>query len=114
MKMLHYSSTLKKTTNMKKIVKYAAVAALAMVSFVSCDLLDNKPYDTYTKDNYFSSKSNLDLFVNYFYSEFTGYGNGGGYGVFYQPTRAIIANPLAASSAHGTTIISSVTSAIAT
>lgn len=83
MKMLHYSSTLKKTTNMKKIVKYAAVAALAMVSFVSCDLLDNKPYDTYTKDNYFSSKSNLDLFVNYFYSEFTGYGNGGGYGDFY-------------------------------
>lgn len=60
----------KMNTNMKKI---AIFAMLAMVSLASCDLLDNKPYDTYTKDNFFSSESNLELFANYFYSEFAGY-----------------------------------------
>lgn len=58
------------TTIMKKI---AIFAMAAMVSLASCDLLDNKPYDTYTKDNFFSSESNLELFANYFYSEFAGY-----------------------------------------
>lgn len=65
---------------MKKIAIFA-LAAMAM--FTSCDLLDNKPYDTYTKDNFFSSEANVDLFVNYFYSEFSGYGNAGSYGNFY-------------------------------
>lgn len=56
---------------MKKIFNIALAALV--VTFASCDLLDNKPYDTYTKDNYFTSESNLELFANYFYSEFSGY-----------------------------------------
>lgn len=56
---------------MKKI---AIFALAAMALFTSCDLLDNKPYDTYTKDNFFTSEANVRLFCNYFYSEFSGYG----------------------------------------
>lgn len=56
--------------NMKKIAIFA-LAAMAMLT--SCDILDNKPYDTYTKDNFFTSESNIKLFCNYFYSEFSGY-----------------------------------------
>lgn len=56
---------------MKKI---AIFALAAMALFTSCDLLDNKPYDTYTKDNFFTNEANVKLFCNYFYSEFSGYG----------------------------------------
>ena len=56
---------------MKKIAIYT-LAAMAM--FTSCNLLDNNPYDTYTKENFFTSESNVELFANYFYNEFQGYG----------------------------------------
>lgn len=50
----------------------------------SCsDLLDTEPYDQFTKDNFFTSEKNVELFANYFYNEFSGYGNGGSYGNFY-------------------------------
>ena len=50
----------------------------------SCsDLLDTEPYDQFTKDNFFTSEKNVELFANYFYGEFAGYGNSGSYGNFY-------------------------------
>lgn len=50
----------------------------------SCsDLLDTEPYDQFTKDNFFTSEKNVELFANYFYNEFSGYGNSGSYGNFY-------------------------------
>lgn len=52
--------------------------------FTSCsDLLDTDPYDQFTKDNFFTSEKNVKLFANYFYNEFSGYGNSGSYGDFY-------------------------------
>ena len=45
----------------------------------SCsDLLDTEPYDQFTKQNYFTSETNVQLFANYFYNTFTGYGSGSG------------------------------------
>ena len=50
-----------------------------MLSLVSCDdILDTEPYDQFTKDNYFTSETNVQLFANYFYNTFTGYGSGSG------------------------------------
>ena len=50
-----------------------------MLSLASCDdILDTEPYDQFTKDNYFTSETNVQLFANYFYNTFTGYGSGSG------------------------------------
>lgn len=50
----------------------------------SCsDLLDTEPYDQFTRENFFTSEKNVELFANYFNNEFSGYGNGGSYGNFY-------------------------------
>ena len=50
-----------------------------MLSLASCDdVLDTEPYDQFTKDNYFTSETNVQLFANYFYNTFTGYGSGSG------------------------------------
>ena len=57
-----------------------------MVLFTSCDLLNNDPYDSFTKGNFFSSETNVEMYTNYFYSEWKGYGNNGTYGTFYFPT----------------------------
>ena len=52
---------------------------VALLSLVSCsDVLDTDPYDQFTKDNYFTSETNVQLFANYFYNTFTGYGSGSG------------------------------------
>ena len=52
---------------------------VALLSLVSCsDVLDTDPYDQFTKDNYFTSENNVQLFANYFYNTFTGYGSGSG------------------------------------
>ncbi len=65
---------------MKKI----ALLLISGLMFTSCsDLLDTEPYDQFTKDNFFTSEKNVELFANYFYNEFSGYGNGNGYGDFY-------------------------------
>ena len=57
-----------------------------MVLFTSCDLLNNDPYDNFTKGNFFTSETNVEMYTNYFYSEWSGYGNNGSYGTFYFPT----------------------------
>ena len=65
---------------MKKIILSLMAG---MVLFTSCDLLNNDPYDSFTKDNYFTSETNVEMYANYFYSEWTGYGNGSSTGSFY-------------------------------
>ena len=57
-----------------------------MVLFTSCDLLNNDPYDSFTKNNFFTSETNVEMYTNYFYAEWSGYGNNGSYGTFYFPT----------------------------
>ncbi len=50
----------------------------------SCnDLIDTEPYDQFTKQNFFTNEKNVQLFINYTYNEFSGYGNNGSYGDFY-------------------------------
>ncbi len=68
---------------MKKII-LSLMAGMAL--FTSCDLLNNDPYDSFTKDNFFTSETNVEMYTNYFYAEWSGYGNNGSYGVFYFPT----------------------------
>lgn len=67
-------------TNMKKI---AILTLAAVLSFTSCNILNNDPDDSFTKSNYFTSEENVELFANYFYSAFSGYGKSGSYGEFY-------------------------------
>ena len=57
-----------------------------VVLFTSCDLLNNDPYDSFTKGNFFTSETNVEMYTNYFYAEWKGYGNNGTYGTFYFPT----------------------------
>ena len=54
-----------------------------MVLFTSCDLLNNDPYDSFTKNNFFTSETNVEMYTNYFYNEFSAYGTGGASGDFY-------------------------------
>ena len=54
-----------------------------MVLFTSCDLLNPNPIDTFTEDNFFTSESNVEMYTNYFYNEFSAYGTGGASGDFY-------------------------------
>lgn len=68
---------------MKKII----ISLMAgMVMLTGCDLLNNDPDTEFTKQNYFTNETNVELYCNYFYNEFSGYGNNGTYGVFYFPT----------------------------
>ena len=68
---------------MKKIILSLMAG---MVLFTSCDLLNNDPYDSFTKNNFFTSETNVEMYTNYFYAEWSGYGNNGTYGTFYFPT----------------------------
>ena len=68
---------------MKKIILSLMAG---MVLFTSCDLLNNDPDDSFTKGNFFTSETNVEMYTNYFYSEWSGYGNNGSYGTFYFPT----------------------------
>ena len=54
-----------------------------MVLFTSCDLLNPNPIDTFTEDNFFTSESNVEMYTNYFYNEWSAYGTGGASGDFY-------------------------------
>ena len=54
-----------------------------MVLFTSCDLLNNDPYDSFTKGNFFTSETNVEMYANYFYNEWSAYGTGGASGDFY-------------------------------
>ena len=68
---------------MKKIILSLMAG---MMLFTSCDLLNNDPDDSFTKGNFFTSETNVEMYTNYFYSEWKGYGNNGTYGTFYFPT----------------------------
>lgn len=64
-----------------KLFKSIILAGMGVVllSLASCnDILDTEPYDQFTRDNYFTSETNVQLFANYFYNTFTGYGSGSG------------------------------------
>jgi len=74
---------------MKKYIIFLTVAILGL-SFSSCsdfqeEILDGDPLTSFTKSNYFTSESNVEMYANYFYSEWTGYGTGGSCN-FYFPT----------------------------
>ena len=73
---------MKEFINIKITKLYMKKLALLLVTglmFASCsDLLDTEPYDKFTKQNYFTSETNVELFANYFYNTFTGYGSGSG------------------------------------
>ena len=56
-----------------------------MVLLTGCDLLNPNPIDNFTEDNFFTSETNVEMYTNYFYSEWSGYGNNGSYGDFYFP-----------------------------
>lgn len=68
---------------MKKIILSLMAG---MVLFTGCDLLNNNPDDSFTKGNFFTSETNVEMYTNYFYAEWSGYGNNGSYGTFYFPT----------------------------
>ena len=59
---------------MKKIILSLMAG---MVLFTSCDLLNNDPYDSFTKGNFFTSETNVEMYTNYFYNEWSAYGTGG-------------------------------------
>ncbi len=66
---------------MKKILnKFQVIVGIAvMISFVSCDdFLTINPDDQFTKDNYWQSEANVQLYSWKFYDMFLGYGNGSG------------------------------------
>ena len=65
---------------MKKIILSLMAG---MVLFTSCDLLNNDPYDSFTKNNFFTSETNVEMYTNYFYNEWSAYGTGGASGDFY-------------------------------
>ena len=48
-----------------------------MVLFTSCDLLNPNPMADFTEDNFFTSETNVEMYCNYFYNEWTAYGTGG-------------------------------------
>lgn len=76
---------------MKNYIVIALSAVVLSLSLASCekinqDILNGDPDTSFTKSNYFTSEKNVELFANYFYNEWSGYGNSGGYGSFYFPT----------------------------
>ena len=65
---------------MKKIILSLMAG---MVLFTSCDLLNPNPLASFTKDNFFTSETNVEMYANYFYNEWSAYGTGGASGDFY-------------------------------
>jgi hypothetical protein len=49
-------------------------------------MLDKGVLDSFTNDNFWSNSSNVTGYANTFYNQFTGYGNGNGFGLFYFKT----------------------------
>jgi len=72
---------------MKKYILSIGAGILSMIALVGCDsILDKGPLDQFTNANFWTSAANVQGYANAFYNEFTGYGNGGGTGVFYFST----------------------------
>ena len=68
-------------TIMKKI---NILLLTSLIAFSGCDsILDKAPLDSFTDDNFWTNESNVSGYENAFYEELTGYGNGGGAGLFY-------------------------------
>ncbi len=61
---------------------------LLVLGVTSCDkVLDKQPLTSFTNDNYWTSEANVEYYANYFYNEWTGYGNGSSTSSdFYFPT----------------------------
>lgn len=58
---------------MKKIVYIASIALFAL-TLSSCNkILDKAPLDQFSDSNYWTSEKNVQMFVNKFYNEFSGY-----------------------------------------
>jgi hypothetical protein len=49
-------------------------------------MLDKGVLDSFTNDNFCSNSCNVDGYANSFYNQFTGYGNGNGFGLYYFKT----------------------------
>ena len=72
---------------MKKIKYIVGLGLLTLGSLTACDdVLDKGPLDEFTDDNFWTAEGNVENYANTFYGNFTGYGNGGGYGLFYFKT----------------------------
>ena len=73
---------------MKRYIAILTSVLALGILFSGCkkdEILNGDPYTSFVKSNYFTSEKNVELFANYFYSEWTGYGNGGGYGSSISP-----------------------------
>lgn len=69
---------------MKKI---NILCLLSLLIFTGCDdILDKGPLDTFTNTNFWKNEGNISGYANAFYEDFTGYGNGTGFGDFYYKT----------------------------
>ncbi len=72
---------------MKRINYIIGLIMLSPVVLSSCDgILDKGPLDKFTNGNFWTNASNVEGYANAFYNEFTGYGNGNSYGLFYFKT----------------------------
>ena len=70
-----------------KRISYICLIFSPLLCATSCEkVLDKKPLTQFTNDNFWSSEANVEMYANYFYNEWTGYGNGNGQGVFYYQT----------------------------
>ena len=72
---------------MKKISNLI-VLILSVAVMASCEkVLDKEPLTEFTNSNFWTSEKNVEMFANYFYNEWVGYGNGTSTnGVFYWQT----------------------------
>ena len=71
---------------MKKITSYILIAVLGL-TLVSCEkVLTKNPLTKFTEDNFWTSETNVQLYANYFYNTFAGYGKGASGSSFYFPT----------------------------
>ena len=61
---------------MKKISNLI-VLILSVAVMASCEkVLDKEPLTDFTNSNFWTSEKNVEMFANYFYNEWVGYGNG--------------------------------------
>lgn len=71
---------------MKKYTSFILFAVMGL-SLVSCeDVLTKNPLTKFTEDNFWTSETNVELYANYFYNTFAGYGKGASGSTFYFPT----------------------------
>lgn len=72
---------------MKRINYIIGLGLLSLAAMTSCDsILDKGPLDKFTNDNFWTSARNVEGYANTFYNQFTAYGNGNSYGLFYFKT----------------------------